>query len=245
MNKPEFLSNLDWELLIKNSNNLEEDLLKLKKGYPLQYIINSTEFYGYDFYVNEDVLIPRFETETLIEKTIKYIKKNNLENSKCIDIGTGSGAISITLKKELPTLEITGIDISEKALEVAKQNSKRLNTIITFYNKDIFKDNIINKYDIIISNPPYIEIDSNYNKNIMYEPEIALFVPNEDPLVYYNQVLKVSKSILNEKHLIAFEIDENHGIDCLKLSKEYYPNDQVFLEQDLCGKNRYIFIISE
>ena len=244
-NKPENISNLDWNLLCQKYDNLEEVIAKIDEGYPIAYLIGDVSFYGYPFKVNENVLIPRFETETLIEKTIKLIKSLNLENSNLIDLGTGSGVIAITLKKEIPSLNITAIDKSKEALKVAIENSKLNNVNVDFQNQDIFNYELPENISIVISNPPYIEEDSNYNQNVLYEPKEAIFVCNINPLIYYEQILKMAKEKITKKHLIAFEIDEDHKEDMHKLCKKYFPSDNIVIEKDLAGKNRYAFIYSE
>lgn len=244
-NKPENISNLDWNLLCQKYDNLEEVIAKIDEGYPIAYLIGDVSFYGYPFKVNENVLIPRFETETLIEKTIKLIKSLNLENSNLIDLGTGSGVIAITLKKEIHSLNITAIDKSKEALKVAIENSKLNNVNVDFQNQDIFNYELPENISIVISNPPYIEEDSNYNQNVLYEPKEAIFVSNINPLIYYEQILKIAKKQITKKHLIAFEIDEDHKEDMHKLCKKYFPSDNIVIEKDLAGKNRYAFIYSE
>lgn len=244
-NKPENISNLDWNLLCQKYDNLEEVIAKIDEGYPIAYLIGDVSFYGYPFKVNQNVLIPRFETETLIEKTIKLIKSLNLENSNLIDLGTGSGVIAITLKKEIPSLNITAIDKSKEALKVAIENSKLNKVNVDFQNQDIFNYELPENISIVISNPPYIEEDSNYNQNVLYEPKEAIFVCNINPLIYYEQILKIAKEQINKKHLIAFEIDEDHKEDMHKLCKKYFPSDNIVIEKDLAGKNRYAFIYSE
>ena len=244
-NKPENISNLDWNLLCQKYDNLEEVIAKIDEGYPIAYLIGDVSFYGYPFKVNENVLIPRFETETLIEKTIKLIKSLNLENSNLIDLGTGSGVIAITLKKEIPSLNITAIDKSKEALKVAIENSKLNKVNVDFQNQDIFNYELPENISIVISNPPYIEEDSNYNQNVLYEPKEAIFVSNINPLIYYEQILKIAKEQINKKHLIAFEIDEDHKEDMHKLCKKYFPSDNIVIEKDLADKNRYAFIYSE
>lgn len=244
-NKPENISNLDWNLLCQKYDNLKEVIAKIDEGYPIAYLIGDVSFYGYPFKVNENVLIPRFETETLIEKTIKLIKSLNLENSNLIDLGTGSGVIAITLKKEIPSLNITAIDKSKEALKVAIENSKLNNVNVDFQNQDIFNYELPENISIVISNPPYIEEDSNYNQNVLYEPKEAIFVSNTNPLIYYEQILKMAKEQITKKHLIAFEIDEDHKEDMHKLCKKYFPSDNIVIEKDLAGKNRYAFIYSE
>ena len=244
-NKPENISNLDWNLLCQKYDNLEEVIAKVDEGYPIAYLIGDVSFYGYPFKVNENVLIPRFETETLIEKTIKLIKSLNLENSNLIDLGTGSGIIAITLKKEIPSLNITAIDKSKEALKVAIENSKLNKVNVDFQNQDIFNYELPENISIVISNPPYIEEDSNYNQNVLYEPKEAIFVSNTNPLIYYEQILKMAKEKITKKHLISFEIDEDHKEDMHKLCKKYFPSDNIVIEKDLAGKNRYAFIYSE
>ena len=244
-NKPENISNLDWNLLCQKYDNLEEVIAKIDEGYPIAYLIGDVSFYGYPFKVNENVLIPRFETETLIEKTIKLIKSLNLENSNLIDLGTGSGVIAITLKKEIPSLNITAIDKSKEALKVAIENSKLNNVNVDFQNQDIFNYELPENISIVISNPPYIEEYSNYSQNVLYEPKEAIFVSNINPLIYYEQILKIAKEQITKKHLIAFEIDEDHKEDMHKLCKKYFPSDNIVIEKDLAGKNRYAFIYSE
>ena len=244
-NKPENISNLDWNLLCQKYDNLEEVIAKIDEGYPIAYLIGDVSFYGDPFKVNENVLIPRFETETLIEKTIKLIKILNLENSNLIDLGTGSGVIAITLKKEIPSLNITAIDKSKEALKVAIENSKLNKVNVDFQNQDIFNYELPENISIVISNPPYIEEDSNYNQNVLYEPKEAIFVSNINPLIYYEQILKIAKEQITKKHLIAFEIDEDHKEDMHKLCKKYFPSDNIVIEKDLAGKNRYAFIYSE
>ena len=244
-NKPENISNLDWNLLCQKYDNLEEVIAKVDEGYPIAYLIGDVSFYGYPFKVNENVLIPRFETETLIEKTIKLIKSLNLENSNLIDLGTGSGVIAITLKKEIPSLNITAIDKSKEALKVAIENSKLNKVNVDFQNQDIFNYELPENISIVISNPPYIEEDSNYNQNVLYEPKEAIFVSNTNPLIYYEQILKIAKEKITKKHLIAFEIDEDHKEDMHKLCKKYFPSDNIVIEKDLAGKTRYAFIYSE
>lgn len=244
-NKPENISNLDWNLLCKKYDNLEEVIAKIDEGYPIAYLIGDVSFYGYPFKVNENVLIPRFETETLIEKTIKLIKSLKLENSNLIDLGTGSGVIAITLKKEIPSLNITAIDKSKEALKVAIENSKLNKVNVDFQNQDIFNYELPENISIVISNPPYIEEDSNYNQNVLYEPKEAIFVSNTNPLIYYEQILKIAKEKITKKHLFSFEIDEDHKEDMHKLCKKYFPSDNIVIEKDLAGKNRYAFIYSE
>lgn len=246
MNKPDYITNIDWKLLQEKYPNLETIKEKLDNQYPVQYLIGDVSFYGYKFLVNENVLIPRFETETFIEKIIKYIKKLNIEKNTAIDIGTGSGIIAITLKKELPNITITALDNSIKALNTAKQNAILNQTQINFINEDIFnKTTLINDYNIIISNPPYIPENSNFDKKIKFEPKEAIFVKEDNPLIYYETILQKIHISPNNIKLICFEIDEDFGLEIIKLSIKYLPNYKINIEKDLCNKDRYAFIYTE
>ncbi|MCM1371370.1 MAG: peptide chain release factor N(5)-glutamine methyltransferase [Clostridium sp.] len=224
-------------------DKLQYGLQQLQKGIPPQYIVGNVEFYGYKIKVNKNVLIPRFETEELVEKSIYYIKKFFDNNINILDIGTGSGCISIALKKNIPNVNVTGIDISSEALEVAKENAIENSCNINFIQSDLF-ENIDSKYDVIISNPPYIDI----NEDIMdivrnNEPHIALFAKNNG-LYFYEKILKDANKYLNAKSLLAFEIGYLQGEEILNLSKKYFPNSKVSLERDLQGKDRFIFIFN-
>lgn len=245
MKRPSNINLSDWQLLQKKYRNLEPIVNKINNHYPIQYLIGNVDFYGYTIKVNENVLIPRFETETLVEKTIELIKKLNLEKASLLDIGTGSGCISVALKCEIPSLEVTAIDNSRKALLVAKKNAKFNKVKINFIYKDLFKYNLVNNYDVIISNPPYIDDEINVSPEIKYEPHNAVFVDKEEPLVYYEEIFKVALKSLNKKHLLAFEIDEDHGEDMKKLAKKYFKADKIIVEKDLSGKDRYLFVYSK
>lgn len=243
MEKPESITTNDWKLLKAKYKNLNKVVKKINKNYPVQYLIGNVNFYGYNINVNKNVLIPRFETETLVEKTIEYIKKLKLENGSLIDLGTGSGCISIVLKKELETLNITGLDISNKALKLARKNAKNNKADINFIKENIFKFKPVNKYDILISNPPYITEDNEISPNIKYEPKKAIFT--NDGLKYYRHIMSTCSNYLNKKNLIAFEIGDKQGKDLKKLAKDFFPKAKIKLERDLSGRDRYLFIINE
>ena len=234
----------DTEYLEKylSKDKLEEGLEKLKKGLPVQYIVGNVDFYGNTLKVNENVLIPRFETETLVEKTVNYAKKYLKEPLKIIDLGTGSGAIAITLKKLLNS-KIDALDISKKALEVAKENAKINNVEINFFQNDML-EGIEEKYDIIISNPPYIAYDEEVEEIVKNnEPSIALYAENNG-LEYYEKILKKAKNNLNKPGIIAFEIGMKQGKEIKQLARKYFDIDKIKVEKDLTGKDRYIFIIN-
>ncbi len=244
MKKPNNITINDWKLLTLKYKNLKKIEKKLKKNYPVQYLIGSVNFYGYDINVNKNVLIPRFETETLVEKTIKYIKKSDLENASVIELGTGSGCISIALKKELKNLIITGIDIDKKAIKIAKKNAEQNNAEISFFKKNIFRFQPVQKYDILISNPPYITKKDEIDEAIKYEPQKAIFA-DDSGINFYKHIISTCKNYLNKKNIIAFEIGCTQGAKLKELSKQYYPNAKIIIEKDLSLKDRYLFIINE
>ena len=244
MEKPSSITDNDWKLLKAKYKNIKRAIKKIDKNYPVQYLIGYVDFYGYKINVNKNVLIPRFETETLIEKTIEYIKKYNLTNGSLIDLGTGSGCISIVLKKEIENLNITSLDISKKALKLAKKNAKQNHADISFIRHNIFKYKPVNKYDILISNPPYISVDDEVSPQIKYEPKNAIYSKG-DVLKYYKHILSTCNNYLNKKNIIAFEINESQGKSLKELAKEYFPKAKIKLEKDLAKKDRYLFIINE
>ena len=223
-----------------DKDKIKEGLNKLKKGLPVQYIVGNVNFYGNILKVNENVLIPRFETELLVEKTVVYSKKKLKEPTKIIDLGTGSGAIAITLKKIL-NCNVDAIDISEQALSVAKENAKINNVEINFFKNDML-EGINEKYDLIISNPPYIAFDEEVEeKEKKYEPHIALYAKNNG-LEYYEKILKKAKKNINTPGIIAFEIGMSQGEKIKKIARKYFKNNSIKVEKDLTGKDRFIFI---
>lgn len=245
MNKPCFVNDLDWDLLTKKYKNVRPIIRKLKKDYPVQYLIGNVDFYGYKINVNKHVLIPRFETETLVEKTINYLKEYNLTDVDVLEIGTGSGCIPIVLKSKLPDLRITSIDKSKSALKVAKKNIK-LNKLkdITLINMNVFKYRPINNYSVIISNPPYISKNIKIDPKCKYEPSTAIYAKNNG-LIFYEYIIKESLKYTTEKCILAFEIGEEQGRYLKKYSRVYYPDAKVKIEKDLSGRDRYLFIINE
>ena len=242
MNKPEFLSFKDWELLKeKYPNNLQDILAKIHAGYPVQYLIGNVYFYNSIINVSENVLIPRPETEYLVEKTVKYAKKFN-HKINIIDLGTGSGCIAIALKKELDS-EVSAIDISKDALDLAKLNARENNVDINFYESDITKP-LENMYDIIISNPPYIPKDGYVAENVLkYEPHIALFA-DDFGIYFYKKIIKNNLNKLNKNGFMAFEIGDNED----KLLEEFLKEEGITnykFEYDLTNRIRYLFIFNE
>ena len=219
----------------------ELDAMVMEK--PLQYVLGYTNFYGNKFIVNENVLIPRFETEELVENTIKYIKEYLSEDIDIIDLGCGSGAIGLTLKEKLPRTNITLVDISNEALSVAKKNADNLGLLVNFKQNNML-NNIDKKYDVVISNPPYIredeEIEEIVKKN---EPHIALYA-KENGLEFYNQILSTVKNNLKEKFIIAFEIGMEQKEAVTLLANKYLNDITVIAKKDMQDRDRMIFIIS-
>lgn len=237
------ISKREAEELISVSKDIEHDYKLLKDGYPIQYLIGYVDFYGYKINVNEDVLIPRYETEYLLEKVINISKKIFSNKINILDIGTGSGAISIVLKNKLNS-SVTACDISKKALNVAINNAKINNLSIKFIESDIFS-NINDKFDIIISNPPYISSDEVIMDSVKkYEPNLALYAP-KDGLYFYEEIIKDARKYLNDKFIIAFEIGWWQGNLICDISKRYFNDSIIRIEKDLTGRDRYLFIIHE
>lgn len=236
----------DIEYLKKylKKNELEEGIKKLKQGIPVQYIVGNVNFYGYNFEVNENVLIPRFETEELVEKTIGFISNYFDKEISILDIGTGSGCIAITLDKKIKESYVDALDISIEALEVAKKNNLINNSNVNFFHSNLFS-NVDKKYDVIISNPPYIAYDQKIMDIVKNnEPHMALYASNEG-LYYYDEILKNVRDYLNDKAIIAFEIGYKQGEKIKDLVRKYLPNTKVLLEQDLQGKDRFIFVFKD
>ena len=238
------ISEREADELINVSSNIEDDYNKLLKKYPIQYLIGYVNFYGYKIYVNENTLIPRYETEYLVEKVIKYSKEIFKDKRiKILDLCTGSGCIAISLDKELNTI-VDASDISEGALEVAKKNKKENNSNINLIKSDLF-DNIDSKYDLIISNPPYIGTNEDIMESVkLYEPNLALYA-GVDGLDIYKRIIDQIENHLNDKFFIVFEIGYLQADALKEIIKNKFNKAKVTVEKDLSGKDRYLFIKSE
>lgn len=235
------INELDKKELIKLNKWNKLTMSLLEKDYPVQYIIGYVDFYGLKINVNEFTLIPRYETEYLIELTLKEIKKMNLANPKILDLCTGSGAIGLTLKSLLPSSEVTLSDISKDALMVANKNKNELNLDVNIIESDLFK-NIPEKFDVIISNPPYVMTNETLPKDVSYEPHLALY-SGPKGIDHIEEIFKNIKSHLNNKYLIALEINEKSEPDITNLIKTYFEkNINYKFMKDLAGKTRYLFI---
>lgn len=224
-------------------NKILKSLDKLKNNYPIDYLINKKLFLDNEFYVNEDVLIPRPETEELVN----WILEDNREikdKKRVIDIATGSGCIAISLSLYNKYFETVGVDISRKALDVCKINKKRISSKVNFSKYDIREEKIFSeKFDIIVSNPPYLTLNETLTigDNVKFEPKIALFAPSEDPLLYYKKIINFSKINLNKKGYIYFEINPLYIREINQILAENNLNDVNF-KDDFRGKKRFLKI---
>jgi release factor glutamine methyltransferase len=227
----------------------ESVLSDLKKEKPIQYILGETEFYGLPFLVNENTLIPRPETEELVEwiisnnEGLRQAQSDKSAKLKILDIGTGSGCISISLAKNLPDAQVTAIDVSEKALATAYKNAEINKVEVKFILENILETEVLDeKYDIIVSNPPYVrnlekeEIKPNV---LEYEPHLALFVEDNDALLFYRKIAELAKKNLSENGKLYFEINQYLGKETVRLL-EGMDFKNVILKKDVYGNDRMI-----
>ncbi|MGB5610664.1 peptide chain release factor N(5)-glutamine methyltransferase [Eudoraea sp.] len=219
-----------------------EGLSKLKNEQPIQYVLGETTFMDLKIMVNESVLIPRPETEELVNWVLEDFE--NIDNNlKVIDIGTGSGCIAISLSKLKPNIEATAMDISKSALEVAEKNALKNDVDIEFMQADILKiASLKENYDLIISNPPYVremEKDKMHTNVLKNEPYLALFVPDKDPLLFYRPIAKLAKNSLNPNGVLYMEINQYLG-EAVKLLLEEFSFSEIELRKDIFGNNRMI-----
>jgi len=233
--------NKDENLTQSNIDALQNALKELKEGRPIQYITGKAWFMGNNLLVNENVLIPRPETEELVDWITEYATIID-KPLQIMDIGTGSGCIAISLKLALPNCMVAGLDISEEALVVAKENAKQLNAEISWMQENILDTTYLpNKFDIIVSNPPYIPFKENVNMQVQvknFEPSIALFVTNEDPLIFYRTIARLGKQYLNPNGQLFFEMHYDQGKALLALFDEMGYHAE--LRQDMFGKDRML-----
>ena len=236
------------KILLAKEINLNESnqtcfliaLEKLRTYEPIQYVLGKTNFMDLEFKVNSSVLIPRPETEELV----RLMLKEELDGKEILDIGTGSGCIAISLAKNLPNAKVSALDISSDALEVAKENAKLHNVSIEFINADISEYKSEKKYDVIVSNPPYVIKSEKLlmKKNVLdFEPEIALFVDDSDPLKYYEFIINFSSNNLNLKGRIYFEINENYKYE-LNMIAQKYEYKIIDFKLDIHNKTRFLVL---
>lgn len=240
--KTDWLMHHREKIPIQIHQQFNSDIERLLEDYPPQYIIGKTDFFGREFKVTKETLIPRPETEELVELCLETVVNNNV---KVVDIGTGSGAIALTLKKERPNWDIVATDISERALEVAKVNANQLNASIDFREGDLIEPIQDERFDVVISNPPYISYDE---KNIMgesvlkFEPHVALFAENNG-LFVYEQLANSLSTILNENGMLFLEIGYSQGNAVRELFQQQFPTREVRIKKDLSGKDRFVSMI--
>ena len=242
VNPLELLTILDKEVDSDIEKLYKSSLESLKENKPIQYVIGNVNFYGLKFIVNKNVLIPRFETEELVEQVVEYTKDLNKDKIKILDLGCGSGAIGLTLKSILKDSEVTLTDISKEALEVAKLNANNLNLDVTFIESDWLSNVKLEQYDIIVSNPPYIRPDEEIEEIVKNnEPSLALY-GGVDGLDCYRKILANIKPYLNNKFLIAFEIGESQKEEIYDIVNKYLKDIEITCKKDLYGRNRMIFV---
>ena len=241
LNPLELLNHLDDIVSEEKANLYKEECHAVKEGTPIQYVIGNVNFYGETYEINENVLIPRFETEELVEHTVEYINKYFTEPVDIIDLGCGSGVIGLTLEKKVSTKSVDLIDICPQALAVTYKNCVKHSSMANLINSDMF-EKVDKKYDVIISNPPYIktteEIEEIVKNN---EPHTALYA-GEDGLDCYRKILKDVEKHMKDKCLIAFEIGYTQAEDIKELADTYLNNIQIEVKKDLSGKDRMLFI---
>lgn len=247
------LSRIDITLQLDNTLTSDEEINfnqaidRLKIYEPVQYILGETEFFGYPFLVNKQVLIPRPETEELVSWIIEDVDK---KETTILDIGTGSGCIAISLAKKLNNAVVSAIDISNKAIEVAKKNALINNVNVEYSSVDVlnFEDKLVlqdkwkSKFDIIVSNPPYVRMQEKklMQLNVIdHEPDIALFVEDDDPLLFYRRISELSRQYLKHNGTLYLEINEYLGVEMEKMLNEA-GFKHVELKKDMFGKNRMI-----
>ena len=240
-NPLELLNYLQEEVPDEVARLYQKEVLALSLGKPLQYVLGKVNFYGNTFQIDERVLIPRFETEELVENTVQYIKKYWQEPIDIIDLGCGSGIIGLTIEKKVSTNSVDLIDISPEALEITHKNCGNLHSKANLIESNFF-EKVNKKYDIIISNPPYIkdeeEIEDIVKNN---EPHLALYAGKEG-LDCYEKILKDISSHMKERCLIAFEIGYTQKEDIINLVNKYLDNVRIEVKKDLSEKDRMLFI---
>ena len=224
----------------EQGERIEESITRLLRFEPIQYIQRKARFLGRDFHVEPGVLIPRPETEELVERMLKEVPAK----ARIADIGTGSGCIAVTLALEVPGAQVQAWDISEAALQVAKQNAQALQANVDFIQRDVlvWEPDERETLDIIVSNPPYVteaergEMEPNV---LLYEPEGALFVPNNDPLRFYRRIGQLGRDLLVPGGKLYFEINRAHGEEtCALLRRQGYTD--VHTDKDLSGNDRFV-----
>ena len=243
---PQLFSNSFSEQMSKENENKYFSLIEkhIKEDVPLSHLVGFEYFYDRKYKVTKDVLSPRMETEELIYKVIEYVKASSKNNFKILDLCTGSGIIAITLKKELSqfSIDVVASDISEEAIKVAKENAQSHDAIIKFIQSDIF-NNIADKFDIIVSNPPYIDRkdEVTMQDNVLkYDPHLALFA-EEEGMYFYRKIIEQANDYLNENGVIFFEIGYDQKDKIIKLADLNGYSAEVY--KDINGRDRMAFLV--
>ncbi|WP_144913978.1 peptide chain release factor N(5)-glutamine methyltransferase [Mucilaginibacter frigoritolerans] len=234
----------ETEIKDEVAGKVDNILAELKTGKPVQYILGKTEFYGLPFYINSAVLIPRPETEELVEWLLQSIADKKVPVGSILDIGTGSGCIAISLKKNLSGFEVSAIDISSDALDIARINAKLNQVEVNFIQQDIlsYSESEVPKFSIIISNPPYVTLHdkTQMHSNVTdFEPHTALFVPENDPLIFYKAIADFALINLHPGGVLFFEINESYGEETINMLKDKSFKN-IELRKDMSGRDRMI-----
>lgn len=237
-------TNLDLEADLSIAQRFHDGISQILDGKPMNYVLGYCWFYGYRLTVNDDVLIPRYETEELVMQVLNYIDEKADQNLTLADVGTGSGAIAISLKKEQPSLNVYASDISAKALAVADKNAQDLDCEITFLQGDMLKPLIEKgiKLDILVSNPPYIPSTEVMEHSVVdYEPHVALF-GGENGLKFYEAIANDALKVLKPSSLMAFEIGYNQKVALSELFARIFVGSQIEVLKDINGKDRMLLV---
>lgn len=232
--------NYEKEIPKTEFKRFEEALNRLKNHEPIQYILQSTHFFGLDFLVTPAVLIPRPETEELVAWILEHIDKT--ANLSILDLGTGSGCITITLSKHLPNAKVFALDVSANALEIARFNASKNNVCVNFIESNMLEWSSTQQFDIIVSNPPYVlKKEQNHMKDnvLKHEPHLALFVDNASPLIFYEALIKIAHTNLRSNGFCFAEINESFGEETKALFHEFLFKN-VNLKKDTFGKQRML-----
>lgn len=242
-NKTDYLLHMHEPITAEDQKQIDEDMAKLLAHYPPQYLIGSEVFLDYRFKVTPDTLIPRPETEELVEKCLKLTQKQANQALKVVDVGTGTGAIAISLKDKRPTWQVSAVDLSSAALEVAKENAQQIGVALEFILSDCL-DEVVGPIDVLISNPPYISKDEYELMDVSvreFEPKMALFAENNG-LAIYEKLAKQAQSKLAKDGKIFLEIGFMQGPAVKEIFQATFPKKQVSIHKDLFGNDRMIVV---
>jgi release factor glutamine methyltransferase len=233
----------DIEVGAEEHETLKQFISRINRYEPVQYILGEAPFYGRTFKVSPAVLIPRPETELLIDLVKTFVTRKKNSSVQCLDVGTGSGCIAITLALEIPASQLFATDVSPEALQVAMENNAMLASSVNFMCHDILKAPLpFEKFDVIVSNPPYVreKEKQHMSRNVLdYEPALALFVPDDDPLIYYHSIFQQAKNALLPSGFVAVEINENFGSEIKKIAEKNDFTD-IVVQKDFSSKDRVV-----